>query len=77
MRSSKRISDTGFWNSVENQRLFLENLQKKFGIKDPQDWGKIVIEDFRKSGGDRLLANYGYSIYSVLKSVYEGGFQLV
>lgn len=72
MSTIQKHSIVGFWKSVENQRAFLEVLKKKFGIKEPQDWGKIVIEDVKKEGGERLLATYGDSMYSVLKYVYGG-----
>lgn len=69
-KSSFRKSN---WNSIENRRRILNNIQLKFDIKEPRDWGKITVKEIRKHGGVSLLSNYyNNSLFSCLQATYPG-----
>ncbi len=58
------------WNSVANQRAFMDELAKKLNIKSPTDWYKVTRGTFTQYGGDGLLQRYHSSFYKLLSSVY-------
>lgn len=62
----------GYWQNLENQRKFLENLSHLFGIKNIQDWGKISSKKVIECGGRPLLKQYGYSLRKALFTLYPG-----
>lgn len=39
------------WNSLENQRNFLEAIAKEYAIDKPADWRKLSITVIYKNGG--------------------------
>jgi hypothetical protein len=32
------------WNQKKNQRIFLESISAKLGIKNDKDWGRITLQ---------------------------------
>lgn len=61
-----------FWNSIENQRNFLDDVAISLNIKQPQDWGKVTKKRFFQLRGQPVLQFYDYSLFSCLQSVYTG-----
>lgn len=73
-----------YWTVKPNQRNFLDKFASRFGIKKPEDWGKVTWKQVRfiieqvvnakvlheKGGG--LLNVYNNSLYRILTSVYPG-----
>lgn len=62
----------GYWNTRQNQKIFLDALALKLNVKQPSDWGKIKTIEILRNGGAALLKKYGTSVYSVVKGVYTG-----
>lgn len=62
----------GHWESLENQREFFSEVATKFGIKNPEDWGKVTYKQIMKLGGSSLLNQYSSSLLTALKTVYPG-----
>lgn len=67
----KVLQKHGFWNRKENQRHFLEHLERKLGISNPKDWTKVSLHTFNENGGGRLLKIYG-SLRNTLQNVFPG-----
>lgn len=65
----------GFWQSKENQRKFLLEVGRKYGILQPQDWGKITQQNIIDEGGSTLLVKYG-SLRKALVALFEGKSEL-
>ena len=59
----------GYWNSIENQREFLDYVANKFDIKSDSDWSKVTTDDIRALGGRQLLRKYP-SFFDALKEIY-------
>lgn len=57
---------------MENRRKFLDEMKRKYDIKEPKDWRKMKKEDFKDAGGITLLHHYNTSIFQCLQSVYKG-----
>lgn len=61
-----------YWNSIDNCRIFLDEVAHKRNIKKPSDWGKITQEEIIDLGGRSFLAQYSGSLIAGLQSVYKG-----
>lgn len=61
----------GFWKKSTSQRLFLNEIAKKYQIVNPEEWGKINNKEFIDCGGSSLLATFG-SVRKVLQHAYPG-----
>jgi len=69
----KRVSFTeyGHWNSINNQRVALENMAKNLKIEHMSDWYKVKIKDVEaERGGSSILKKYGNSLRRALQTVY-------
>jgi hypothetical protein len=74
-----RSTATGHWKNLENQKVFAISLlliheqalvkafEKEHRIESQKDWYQVTNVTFRKFGGAGVLANYQFSIYSMLK----------
>lgn len=62
----------GFWQNVKNQRLFFEDLAKKFNIKTHQDWLQVRHADIVDHGGRGLMKLFDESPLRALASAYPG-----
>jgi hypothetical protein len=68
----------GFWNNVENQRLFFTELASSMNIKNPEDWYKVKVRHsisfliiklsdvLRHPGGNSILEQYKGSFAKAL-----------
>ena len=67
---------TGFWESEENVKNFLENLKIKLHLKTAEDWNKITSNHVKIEGGSSLLHSFSMYELKVLgcpegKSIFE------
>ena len=62
----------GFWNSLENQKNFIEKIAKKLGIQpgDLEAWYKVATSDVIQFGGGSLLPYHGYSLARLIMAIY-------
>eukprot|EP00026_Physarum_polycephalum_P003871 Phypoly_transcript_03887.p1 GENE.Phypoly_transcript_03887~~Phypoly_transcript_03887.p1 ORF type:complete len:285 (-),score=23.23 Phypoly_transcript_03887:1281-2135(-) len=60
-----------FWNDLNNQCLFLENLAVKLGFVTMDDWYGIKGDNFIQHGGVGLLHKYKSSPSAVVKAVFH------
>ena len=60
---------SGYWDSLNNQRLFFDEVAEKFKIRQPSDWSKCTYQKLVKEGGAPLLRRYT-SLVAALRSVY-------
>ncbi len=58
------------WDTISNQRTFLENLARKLNIKDHEGWYRITKTALRQYGGSTLLKGYGNIPSRLLASVF-------
>jgi len=58
------------WQSIANQRHFLDWLAQQIGMKNMDGWYKVSASEVKKRGGAGLLTHYGGSISKALKTVY-------
>jgi hypothetical protein len=61
---------SSFWRTLENQKIFMEWIEKKLEIKDPDGWIGVGTETLSQWGGSGLLYQYGHSITKILKAVF-------
>ena len=59
----KKSKPSGYWDNIENVKLFLSSLEKKLHIKSPEDWNLLSQKDIKINGGSRLLDKY--SLYEL------------
>lgn len=64
--------EPGYWNSKENQRLFLETVAKKFNIHSPLEWSKVRVHQIYALGGTSLLCKHNGNLLSALKYSFPG-----
>ena len=63
--------ETGFWDSPENQRKYMEWLFKKLKYKKIEDLYKIRCKDFRLNHGCYfMMAYYESNPYKIISSIY-------
>lgn len=60
----------GYWNDVNNQRHFMDELGKKLAFERLGDWYQITSEQLVHHGGSQLLTKYNGSIVAVLMGIY-------
>jgi hypothetical protein len=61
----------GYWENKEHHLQFAENLGKKLGFKQLDDWYHITKKIILKNGGGGLLKKYDNSPSRFLQSVYH------
>lgn len=71
-KESRSRSPHGYWNNKDNQKIFLEGIASKLGIKKYSDWGRVTILQIKELGGISLLHNYNDSLFASLKNVFPG-----
>jgi len=64
------VAPKTFWDSVENQRRFIEWLGGEMGVRRWQDWYRVTERDFKRHGGDSLLTRYNYSLLVIFSSLF-------
>jgi len=62
-----------FWESIDNQRKFMDELAAEIGVKDSSDLSKFYAinnKDVIARGGVTLLNRYDNSLYKLLVAIY-------
>lgn len=59
---------------MENQRIFLDEFARKYGIKEPKQWGQVTLSNIKQEKGHHLLNLYKSSLFVALSKVYPGSF---
>jgi hypothetical protein len=60
----------GFWSSLQNQRLFLDDMALKMDVKSVDDWYSVTRSKVIQHGGAGLLKHYNGSVAKMLQTVY-------
>lgn len=60
----------GFWQQLDNQRLFMDYISKELNIIDQRDWKRVSLDDIKSRGGASLVQLYGGSLSRILDTVY-------
>lgn len=61
----------GYWKDPNNQRKFLEEFARKYGIKDNKDWGEITGDMVKKEGAATIISLHG-SLRKALEALFPG-----
>ncbi len=73
----KLADKSGKWESITNQRAFMDDLAKKLNITNIEEWYNITGKIMRQYGGFELLRMYNNSTKTLLSSVYPEYLQLL
>lgn len=57
------------WESLRNQRAFMEGVGRCHGVTRPEDWRRVTRETIVTAGGSALLAKYG-SVFDALQHIF-------
>eukprot|EP01114_Cavostelium_apophysatum_P021705 TRINITY_DN7645_c0_g1_i1.p1 TRINITY_DN7645_c0_g1~~TRINITY_DN7645_c0_g1_i1.p1 ORF type:complete len:739 (-),score=144.18 TRINITY_DN7645_c0_g1_i1:253-2469(-) len=68
--SFSEVMPRGYWDSIQNQRNFMEQIASKFNIETKSEWGRITSWQLLELGGAGLLKRYDYSIYRALRNIF-------
>ena len=60
----------GYWKNIEHQKLYLERISQKIGIKKPLDWLQVSPNSLVSNGGIGLLKQYKGSVYKALLIIF-------
>lgn len=60
------------FHNKENQKIHLDTIAKKLGIRNAKDWGKVTFAQINEYGGRSVLRFYGNSIIKALHAIYPG-----
>ncbi len=55
-------SDSRFWSTLYNQRIYLDRIAKDLNVRGFEDWYTIRSDNVIAHGGARVLAQYGDSL---------------
>ena len=58
------------FNSIENQKLFLDSLFYKFDLKSLDDWLNFPKKNIQENGGKLLLSSYENNYGKLLSTIY-------
>lgn len=61
-----------YWVLPANGRKAFDELKLHFNIKEPEDWGKVTINEIGKKIPRTILIKYRSSLYLCLQAVYPG-----
>eukprot|EP01122_Echinamoeba_exundans_P016844 TRINITY_DN8668_c0_g1_i1.p1 TRINITY_DN8668_c0_g1~~TRINITY_DN8668_c0_g1_i1.p1 ORF type:complete len:358 (-),score=18.10 TRINITY_DN8668_c0_g1_i1:317-1390(-) len=59
-----------FWNSLQNQRDFMDWIGNQLNIQQMKDWYSVSLEQMSKFRAERLIAVHGDSLSATLRAVY-------
>ena len=59
-----------FWNSIDNQKLYLDHLYEKMELKSLKEWYSINNKIIIQNNGGGLLKKYNGNFFECLKVVY-------
>lgn len=58
-----------YWNNIDNQRSFLEDISKQIGVNELNDWKHVKMKDIVNLGGRSFLKLYP-SFYNAIQAIY-------
>lgn len=58
-----------YWDTLENQRKFMDYISKKLNITSQEDWKDVTRQKLEKLGGSGLLGKYS-SFFALLRATY-------
>jgi hypothetical protein len=62
---------SGYWDHLENRRLYVRWLGQKIGFRKQEDWYRISTDDFkRNSGGGLLESHWNSSAIGAVKECF-------
>jgi hypothetical protein len=64
-------SNSGYWESKENRRKFLDWFAKEFKVETPEDWYRVRKADIFKRGGGKMLYLFNGSLCKALNSTLD------
>ena len=67
-RAYRSPKPPGYWDNEENIKQFLNELQKKYNLRNIQDWSRTSTEQIRENGGDGLMNKY--SLDEIIQIVF-------
>ena len=56
---TRRHKPNGYWDSITNQRAFLQQLAPQLGVQEQRDWTKVRSAQIKNAGGSALLNRHG------------------
>lgn len=62
--------ERGHWDSLENQRRFMDDVAKRLQVEKLSDWRKVTTPQLEAQGGGSLLRRYKGSFLALLQAVY-------
>ena len=68
VRLRKKVGNN-YWNSIDNQRTFFDELFQKLNLKKMDDWYKVKTEKIRENGGRMILKKHK-TLFNALRTVY-------
>eukprot|EP01122_Echinamoeba_exundans_P017035 TRINITY_DN8836_c0_g1_i1.p1 TRINITY_DN8836_c0_g1~~TRINITY_DN8836_c0_g1_i1.p1 ORF type:complete len:344 (-),score=54.35 TRINITY_DN8836_c0_g1_i1:1059-2090(-) len=66
----KKINQ-GWWNSIDNQKLFLEWATERLNVRSLDEWYLKSGDDIVDLGGRTLLKRYKSSLATMLRNIYK------
>jgi hypothetical protein len=57
-----RACPRGYWNDINNQRMFMDHVATVLNIQKPEDWYSVTSLDLVKQGGSTLVIRYDQNI---------------
>ena len=70
MKGYIKCNSDDYFQSIDNQIEFMEELHQKFGLKSMEEWKKITKSKIRQNGGKKLLENFQFSKEKILISLF-------
>ena len=66
----RSILPHNYWNSIENQKLYLDYLYQKLNFKSLEDFYQLNYSVILAEGGSGLLNKYNGSLFQAVQSLY-------
>jgi len=66
---SLRRAARGYWNHLENHRIFFDHLGAVLGLQNLSQWNEISVEVIKQHGGAPLLSRYA-NLGDALRAIY-------
>ena len=61
----------GYWNSIDNQSLFMKHLFDDLNLKSEEEWGMMTWKDImKKKGGSNLHRIYSGNLHKLFQSIF-------
>lgn len=64
------------WQSLQNQRQFMEQFARRRNVSKPSDWGKVTFRSIVQMGGTFIVYYYHCSVFKALVTLFPGNFEM-